>query len=143
MTKGFNQSQLGHWYAKHLKHYVRPVAITNDGSRWDATMNRRLLKSEYQVYSTYPIRAKPKRALAKSLYKTTGVTKHGIKFSIDDTRKSGDPNTSVGNSIINGTASSFVYNYILSLSKCPDPTERLPITIMGGPRHQSQDENAP
>jgi len=126
MTKGYNQTKLGIWYDSHLTFYSQPIALTNDGSRWDATMNEDLLQLEMEIYQLYDIPTLVHSAIKKSLYRTSGVTKTGIHFNIHATRKSGDPNTSLGNSIINGFASTFIYNYILS---CTPDLPRLSVPL--------------
>jgi hypothetical protein len=40
---------------------------------------------------------------------TTGFDKFGNKYTVPGNRKSGDPNTSSGNSLVNGMANVYVF----------------------------------
>jgi len=116
LTKGFNPTQLGNWFSSLVDQFNTPYSVTDDGSRWDATMNYDLLQSELEVYEYFGARRKILNHMRKTAYRTKGITKNGIKFSIEATRKSGDPNTSLGNCIIDGQIHTFVYSLMYSLA---------------------------
>jgi hypothetical protein len=46
---------------------------------------------------------------------TVGFTAHGVKYKVPYTRKSGDPNTSCGNSIINAMCAKFIFSNVLHI----------------------------
>jgi hypothetical protein len=113
LTKGWNPEQLGTWYGTVLKKYDNPMAICDDGSRWDATMNEDLLYLELLTYEWMSLEHVDR--IRQALFTCKGVTKNGFRYSVRGTRKSGDPNTSCGNCLINGEVHTFVFTLILCL----------------------------
>jgi hypothetical protein len=78
--------------------------ITNDFSRFDTTIGPEAIEFELQTYRKCGIEGQPMKVLEAQMH-TLGYTRHGIQYSRKGGRKSGDPNTSCGNSIINGIVS--------------------------------------
>jgi hypothetical protein len=80
------------------------LVIETDGSRWDTHMCQTKLLLEFLVYSMiskWDLKdSRIMTALLAQLH-TVGFTRSGIRAHTPGTRKSGDPNTSVGNSILN------------------------------------------
>lgn len=82
--------------------------LEDDLAKFDATIRRAWC--EYEVWLCRQFGA-PRAVVELMLanIKTHGMTHHGWKYKCDGTRKSGDPYTSVMNSIINGVAHIFLY----------------------------------
>jgi hypothetical protein len=82
--------------------------MMDDVSTWDASVDRRLC--EYEVWLAKHMNA-PKAvvSLMHANIATHGSTKHGWKYKVDGGRKSGDPYTSVMNSILNALLHLFIY----------------------------------
>lgn len=76
------------------------VFVENDFSRFDSTMSTPMLELETWIYAKCGA-PKPVLELLREKYKTRGTTSCGIKYKIEGTRKSGEPNTSCGNTLIN------------------------------------------
>lgn len=101
---GVTANAVGQWY-EQVQHMI---AMEDDFSKFDTTISRAMLELELWVFERYGC---PRRALELMAYsiKTKGYGRHGCKYSVDGTRHSGDPQTSVGNSMLNG----FVHAYAL------------------------------
>jgi len=72
----------------------------NDVSSWDASICEELCKLECWIFERLGC-GRACQKLMKANIRTHGVTTHGAKYSIRGTRKSGDPYTSCGNSLLN------------------------------------------
>jgi hypothetical protein len=82
--------------------------LEDDLAKFDATIRRSWC--EYEVWLCRRFGA-PRAVvdLMEANIKTHGVTSHGWRYKCDGTRKSGDPYTSVMNSIINGISHLYLY----------------------------------
>lgn len=76
------------------------VVYETDFSRFDSTVSKPFLNLELEIYGQYGI---PKLAaqFVRAKINTRGYTSTGIKYRIEGTRQSGEPNTSCGNTLIN------------------------------------------
>jgi len=72
----------------------------NDVSSWDSSVSQQLLQLEMWLYEKFNCPYITLK-LVKQNIKTRGVTTHGIRFKAPPMRKSGDPYTSLGNSLLN------------------------------------------
>lgn len=115
-TSGANANALGRWYDAVFN---RPglKAVSTDGSRWDAHMSRLIQYLELDVYKYMGLPHR-KYKLMRDAIKKRGVTKNGLYYVVDGTRASGDPNTSCGNSLINGLM--HCYQYCMSSGNTPE-----------------------
>jgi hypothetical protein len=87
---------------------VGHMFVEDDVGKWDASVGRQWC--EYEVWLCKQFGAP--RAVLDLMYaniKTHGFTTCGWKFSVDGTRKSGDPYTSLFNSILNGVMHAYLY----------------------------------
>jgi hypothetical protein len=97
--------------AKKAAEFIDSVAglwLEDDLAKFDATIRRAWC--EYEVWLCRQFGAP--RAVVELMdanISTHGVTHHGWKYKCDGTRKSGDPYTSVMNSVINGVAHAYLY----------------------------------
>lgn len=100
-TSGSNAEQLGLWRAQFGSEDV--LILIMDQNRFDAHQQKEVHKVEDEMYVDAGIK---KYSHAYETFKaqkvTRGVTSHGVKYKVKNTRKSGDPNTSNGNSSISG-----------------------------------------
>lgn len=82
--------------------------LEDDLAKFDATIRRAWC--EYEVWLCRQFGA-PRAVveLMEANIKTHGITHHGWKYKCEGTRKSGDPYTSVMNSIINGISHAYLY----------------------------------
>jgi len=101
-TSGLTSEDLGKWREQFGDH-LTGVIIEIDQSRFDAHQGKESFDLEMLLHKSCGIdqHIEAKAAL-NSQKKTLGYTSKGIKYAVPYTRKSGDPNTSVGNSFING-----------------------------------------
>jgi hypothetical protein len=77
-----------------------PVFLEFDARRWDMSYRYQY----YRILWKFYLRHNPPAGARKTLraqWNTRGTTSHGVKYSVPGTRKSGDPNTTIGNSIMN------------------------------------------
>lgn len=103
-SSGYNGQQLGRWFDVHN----RPEVLENDISKFDSSVSQLLLRLEVDICRWH---GAPRQVLElmRANIKTRGVTKHGIVYSVPGGRKSGDPYTSVGNSILNALMHVYCY----------------------------------
>lgn len=99
-SSGLTAEKVGAWYSEALSDFSRPIIIENDASRFDSSVSVPALKYEFHVYRRLGMPQSFIRTL-RYQYKTWGYTPGGVSFSVPGTRKSGDGNTSVGNTILN------------------------------------------
>jgi len=88
---------------KAHEHYRRPVYIMVDGHRWDATQGIKLLKLKLAWYQRMGIESNFADALQELLVLVgrLGFGDSSVAYNSDGTVRSGDPDTSSGNSFIN------------------------------------------
>jgi hypothetical protein len=82
--------------------------LEDDVSAWDASVDVQWLELELWIMSWFGC-PPAVRALIKANINTRGVTSHRVKYKRKGMRKSGDPYTSVGNSVLNGVIHLFIY----------------------------------
>lgn len=82
--------------------------LEDDMGAFDSSLEKELLLIELDLYKWL---GAPPAVLQLLRYgiRTHGMTAHGVRYWRDAMRKSGDPNTSCGNTLINGLAHLFVY----------------------------------
>jgi hypothetical protein len=123
-TCGATSEKLGKWFDLAETGLQDMIALEVDMKRFDSCLGKEVLDCEYQVYVKAGFTAKPLEVVQHQ-YHARGYTVHGIEFEVDGTRKSGDSNTSVGNSMIN----MFAHVYLMNLMQIPEADYR--IAIMG------------
>lgn len=117
--------EIGRWYRNAvIKHEAGThLFFENDFSQFDSTISRYALELEFEVYKRFgvctatdgPLQCSENkginwaRRILDNQLKTLGYDKFGNKYEVDGNRKSGDPNTSCGNSLVNGLATLFVF----------------------------------
>lgn len=107
-ASGTDANAIGRWFDRSLKvakriakqHGLFVVLIDLDQSRFDATVGIPAL--HYNLFM-YERNGMPTRsaALYRRAMSCRGVTAHGVRYSVVGTRKSGEADTSVGNSALN------------------------------------------
>lgn len=102
-ASGMTSIQVGEWMTHVLESYDSPTFYEVDFKRWDATLNEEALRVEHDILNAMGLDPLARKVLEAQLY-TNGVTAHGVRYSVPATRKSGDPNTSVGNSLLNAVS---------------------------------------
>lgn len=94
-TSGLSGEQVG---AAMSGDYL--YTLENDVSKWDSSVGRELLNLECWMFKKFGCPALT-HELIRANINTHGKTHHGIEYWAHAGRKSGDPYTSVGNSILN------------------------------------------
>lgn len=82
--------------------------MEDDVSEWDASTCEELLKIEVWFYKQCGAPTSVLQLLQKNV-NTRGYTAHGLFYKRKGCRKSGDPYTSLGNSILNGLIHLFIF----------------------------------
>jgi len=98
------------------------VVIEGDYKRYDTTIHVGFLLLEIEMYK----RCGASQVVIESLQRsidTVAYDRYGTKFSVDGVRHSGDPNTSCGNTLIQGLATTFALAKCLNKTKPPSPKE--------------------
>ena len=103
---GYTSEDVGRWWSSAVAHFggeANCFALESDFSRMDCTVCFEALCSELDVYERFGVKDYPQAytTLLNQL-STQGFSRFGHVYGIFGTRKSGDPNTSVGNSILTG-----------------------------------------
>lgn len=105
-ASGMTGEQLGLWMKDTLDQIDDPIFFWSDFSRFDATQGSGAFRFERKMYEHCGLRNNLEaNQVFMAQKKTKGYSKH-YKYQVPYTRKSGDPNTSCGNSLINGATSS-------------------------------------
>jgi hypothetical protein len=105
--------ELGLWRLENDKVFGDHTYLETDFSRWDAHYNEDFIKTECECYNKF---GKHFRAMAIEIWKNRnfrGMTSTGSEYGMKGTRRSGDPQTSVGNSLINGLYHKFIFDKLL------------------------------
>jgi hypothetical protein len=94
---GAKNTELG----KYITELMDRQVLEDDVSAFDSSIGPEICKLEYWMFKKFgatPLQAQ----LFKANNNTHGVTSKGIRYKVPGTRKSGDPWTSLFNSILNG-----------------------------------------
>jgi len=91
---GASNEDIGNWLELDLAYYE------DDFSKFDATIHHNLLEMELFIYRTFGMPTNMQKLVRKN-FPTVGATPHGVSYMVEGTRKSGDQNTSVGNTMLN------------------------------------------
>jgi len=94
-SSGLSGEQIGKW-----GNGIFASILENDISRWDSSVCRQLLLLEHWIFDQFGC-PEMVSELIRNNVSTRGLTHGGIKYWASAGRKSGDPYTSVGNSILN------------------------------------------
>lgn len=95
------------------------VVFENDVSSWDASICEDLCRLEVWLAKQFGA-GRAVLDLMSANINTHGFTTHGARYKIKGTRKSGDPYTSLMNSILN----TLMHIWAFVRKACPDKTER-------------------
>jgi hypothetical protein len=99
-SSGLTPTQLGGWMRHvHMK-YERVKFLQVDFSRWDASLGPEALWLERKVLKPF-VRNDDAMKVYKNQVSKMGFTARGLVYRVNGGRNSGDPNTSLGNSVIN------------------------------------------
>lgn len=99
-AKGLDPQEIAEQLFDDWCHFNNPVALLIDHNRWDSCLNTDWLKSTHQYYNKFFRCAEFMRLLkCQLLNKCTTSTQ--VKYTVEGTRMSGDPDTSDGNSTDN------------------------------------------
>lgn len=106
-----------------------PVWMEDDVSAWDASCSKELLEIELWLYKKFgaPMAT---RQLMEANVNTVGITSSGLLYWRDGCRKSGDPYTSLGNSILNGLIHLYIFcrHHKIGIREC---RKRLHMLVQG------------
>jgi hypothetical protein len=104
-ASGCTPMDLGMWFALTLDELGADCHfLETDFHRWDAHLSQEANDFEADIYEQFFHCPKQVVDLFRRQRASRGVTAHNIKYEVNGTRKSGDPNTSMGNSLLNGIA---------------------------------------
>jgi len=96
---GASAEDLGKWRKQFSDNCL---IIEIDFSRFDSHVHKGSYDLMFHLYQKIGIsNYQAARRAYKAQYHTKGRTRHGVRFEVNATRKSGDPNTSIDNSVIN------------------------------------------
>lgn len=99
-AKGRNLIERGRDIETKFNYFKRPVVTSLDHSKFDAHVNKELLRFEHRFYRACN-GDKLFRRLLQMQELNVGTTRNGTKYRTPYTRMSGDQNTGCGNSLIN------------------------------------------
>jgi hypothetical protein len=98
---GMTSEDVGNWFDHNVSILVDVIAIELDYRRFDRSVSTDAIEVEWRLYDILGIPAVERSVLHAQMY-TRGMTKKARHYyEIAGTRKSGDPNTSLGNSYLN------------------------------------------
>lgn len=97
--KGLNPRQRANLIKRKFDGFPNCVCFEVDGKAFEAHVGPAALRAEHRVYTSAHKRAKRLRFLLTKQLVLEGKTRHGIKFSREGARASGDFNTGMGNTL--------------------------------------------
>jgi len=97
---GMTGEMVGQWMEKQLLRFDEPLFLMDDFSGYDQTFGEHFIDCELLLYKRFGL-PKGITDMIQKQKVTFGKTRKGCAFTCPGTRKSGDPNTTVGNSLIN------------------------------------------
>jgi hypothetical protein len=103
-ASGVDAVKMGSW----ANSSVFETTVSNDFTRFDATIGASAYALERYIYVRHGLRGKALHVFDMQQH-TRGVTTHGVKYECPYTRKSGDPNTTIGNTLINALVQYYAY----------------------------------
>jgi len=117
-TSGMDAQQLGEWYDESVDYMMEQfgsvVVIENDFSKYDATLGSDAVHHELSQYDKFCTDESTLKALWAQVT-TSGSTPHGVVYSDKEgRRKSGDANTSCGNSMLNAHVTAKAYADVMT-----------------------------
>lgn len=96
-----------------------PIWMEDDVSAWDASCCEKLLEIEAWLFQKFGAPRAVLQLIQKNV-NTIGITSRGLLYWRKGCRKSGDPYTSLGNSILNGLIHLYIYckHHKIGIKKC-------------------------
>jgi hypothetical protein len=125
-SSGMNGEDIGAWAQAH-GHY--PCKGENDIGKFDASCREDLLSTEVMMFQ----KMGAPRAVLQLLWwnvNTRGITRFGIRYAVEGGRKSGDPYTSMGNSILNAVIHLYLYARYFKIS-CAEALSEVRMIVQG------------
>lgn len=109
-ASGLNSTTLGTWMEEVLDSYPNPKFYERDGKNWDSTMQRPHLDVRLAAYR---VAGEDFAKFVEAGYKVTGTCQgNALKYVLEGTVKSGHNDTTMGNSLVNGSIAA------LAMRKC-------------------------
>jgi len=105
---GMDASEAGGWLKKQLADFEDPLFVMNDFSKFDQSYGEHFIDFEIRFYEYLGVPGDIVDIIKKQKL-TLGRSRKGVSFTCPNTRKSGDPNTTVGNSITNMAALAYAF----------------------------------
>lgn len=100
IAKGLNQLERGKLLVEKVSYFDDPKFVLIDHSAFDSTISEHHLRSTHEKYWKL-ISGKEFRWCCQQQIRNVGYTKHGIRYTVNGTRMSGDADTALGNCIVN------------------------------------------
>lgn len=98
-ASGMTAEDVGEWFTKSLLMFDEPLICETDASGFDGSVSKEAIDAELSVYRYLGVSERFLKYLGMQ-HKTFGYCGN-VRYSIEATRKSGDGNTSCGNTTIN------------------------------------------
>jgi len=111
-ASGMTNAQIGALKHKKVLELDAVGIIEADYSRWDASLGSHAIWMEQRAFESV-VDNELMVKLFKKLDKTSGSSHSGLTYTVDFTRHSGDPHTSVANSLLNGAIHLTIFDRIL------------------------------
>lgn len=117
---GKNSLQIGEWYNTATNKYGDTLISETDFSRWDKTYSSLMIKLEMELYNIFLPKTKSGLGILSDLKKQDKPVKmynvFGDRVVVSGSRRSGDPNTSIGNTILNMLSHMYAYKKVAGLT---------------------------
>ncbi len=112
---------LGTYFDRAIKEPSK-IVIEGDYSRFDSSVHAGLLRLENQYYSMMGVPQTVLDSLENSIT-TEGYDKYSNAYKVLGTRHSGDPNTSCGNTLLQGLMSTYAFATTVNKENPPSPQD--------------------
>lgn len=111
IAKGLNPQQRAELFISKSKYFTNPLYISGDHKAFDAHVTIDHLQNTHRKYYR-AIKSKYFRRLMRMQYHNNCMTKNGLRYRVHGTRMSGDPDTGLGNSLINADSIHHVFGHL-------------------------------
>jgi len=98
---GATAEQVGVWFTHYLSKFGSKWLGKADYSKFDKNQSRDSITAEINCYKAMGLSGTRLRVMQIQAEKTSGVSHHGIYFKREAFKRSGVPNTTLGNTLVN------------------------------------------
>jgi len=106
---GHDSLEMGSWMTECLDTTIEPTFTENDFNKFDGLLEKKLMQLDCDIDEKFGCPPDVLKALRLKTEGCSGSTKTGVRYSVNGTRGSGEPKTTLGNTRINALAHVYTF----------------------------------